>query len=70
VENDPSIWQAIMAALRGLGQQGNVDPRAEAARGASQQIAPQLPGAVMPHDALARKERERAMIEAMMGGAQ
>lgn len=70
METDSTIWQAIMNALRGLGQGGQVDERAAAAQAASAQIAPQLPGAVMPHDALARKERERAMIEAMMRGAQ
>lgn len=62
----PGFWQAIVNALKGLGQQGPVDPRAEAAKAASQQIARQLPAAVMPHDALRRKEQERALIEAMM----
>jgi hypothetical protein len=42
-----------------------VDQRAEAAKAASQQVAGQLPAAVMPHEALERKRKERELMDAL-----
>ena len=62
----PGFWQALVNALRNFGQQGNIDPRAEAARAASQQMAQPMPAVVMPHEALQRKAQERALMDAML----
>lgn len=61
---------ALMRAIRNLGGQAPVDERAEAAKAAAQQVAQPMPDTIMPHEALRRKERERAMMDEMLKGAQ
>ncbi len=65
----------LMAAMaRAIGRwMGNSDPsvdaRAAAAQPVNQAAANMLPGAVMPHAALAEDKRRKAMIEQMMKDA-
>jgi hypothetical protein len=68
MDESPGFWQAIVAALRNLGGQGDVSVRGEVAQQGAEQIAPVLPAAVMPMDALEKKRQERALIEAMFAG--
>ncbi len=62
----------LMAAMaRAIGRwMGNsdqsVEARAAAAQPVNQAAANMLPGAVMPHQALAEQQRRRAMMDAML----
>jgi hypothetical protein len=61
----PGLIAAMLQAMRRFGQGASAAPDA---RAASQQIAQQLPEAVMPNEALAEMARRRAMLDAMTKG--
>jgi hypothetical protein len=68
--SDPGFLATLIAALRNFGQSENLDARAAQGKAASQQVANELPSAVMPHEALRKQQEKQALMDALLRNAQ